>query len=184
VSAWLDLEASPQAEAILCGLDVPVADLPVVIIPGGPLLRNPAGRALLDALGMSGAEDRYPARACDLLVVGGGPAGLAASVYGASEGAGHDPGWLAGQLAEDGHGFLLTGADIPAVRLDDERTTPLFLETSRPGIFAVGDVRGGSVKRAAAAIGQGSMAVRLIFDRLQSARAPDVIEPGTGSPRV
>jgi thioredoxin reductase (NADPH) len=46
---------------------------------------------------------------------------------------------------------------------------PLFLETSRPGIFAVGDVRSGSVKRAAAAIGEGSMAVRLVFDRLQSA---------------
>jgi thioredoxin reductase (NADPH) len=40
-----------------------------------------------------------------------------------------------------------------------------LLETSRPGIFAVGDVRSGSVKRAAAAIGEGSMAVRLVFDR-------------------
>jgi thioredoxin reductase (NADPH) len=86
VSAWLDLEASPEAEAIVRGLDLPVADLPIVIIPGGPLLRNPGGRALLDALGMAGAEGPYPAGACDLLVVGGGPAGLAASVYGASEG--------------------------------------------------------------------------------------------------
>src|SRR5271166_4895796 len=95
VSTWLDLEASPEAEAILRGLDLPVADLPIVIIPGGgPLLRNPGGRALLDALGMSGAEGPYPAGACDLLVVGGGPAGLAASVYGASEG-------LATTLAEE-----------------------------------------------------------------------------------
>ena len=47
--------------------------------------------------------------------------------------------------------------------------TPLFLETSSPGIFAVGDVRSGSVKRAAAAIGEGSMAVRLVFDRLKAA---------------
>jgi thioredoxin reductase (NADPH) len=54
--------------------------------------------------------------------------------------------------------------------------TPLFLETSRPGIFAVGDVRGGSVKRAAAAIGEGSMAVRLVFDRLQSAGVRDAID--------
>jgi thioredoxin reductase (NADPH) len=46
---------------------------------------------------------------------------------------------------------------------------PLFLETSRPGIFAVGDVRSGSVKRAATAIGEGSMAVRLVFERLQAA---------------
>ena len=94
VSTWLDLEASPEAEAIVRGLDLPVADLPIVIIPGGPLLRNPGGRALLDALGMAGAEGPYPAGACDLLVVGGGPAGLAASVYGASEG-------LATTLAEE-----------------------------------------------------------------------------------
>ena len=390
VSTWLDLEASPEAEAILRGLDLPVADLPIVIIPGGgPLLRNPGGRALLDALGMSGAEGPYPAGACDLLVVGGA-AGLAASVYGASEGlattlaeetalggqagtssrienilgfpaglsgeelaaraalqaqkfgvriklaaramalssadglhqvsfddgetvpaksviiatgaqynrlpldrladfegvgvyyaatqaeaqaCGTSPaavvgggnsagqaalflsrssakvhmlirgdaleasmsrylvdrikqnpriivsprtqvtaltgtgqlegvrirraaepaeselpvrglfvfigakpgtGWLAGQLAQDSHGFLLTGTDIPA-RLDDENMNPLFLETSRPGIFAVGDVRSGSVKRAAAAIGEGSMAVRLVFDRLQPAGTTDAI---------
>ena len=391
VSTWLDLEASPDAEAIVRGLDLPVADLPIVIIPGGPLLRNPGGRALLDALGMAGAEGPYPAGACDLLVVGGGPAGLAASVYGASEGlattlaeetalggqagtssrienilgfpaglsgeelaaraalqaqkfgvriklaaramslssagglhqvsfddgetvlaksviiatgahyhrlpldrladfegvgvyyaatqaeaqaCGTSPvavvgggnsagqaalflsrssakvhmlirgdaleasmsrylinrikqnpriivsprtqvtaltgtgqlegvrirraaqpaeselpirglfvfigakpgtGWLAGQLAEDSHGFLLTGSDIPVARLDDENMNPLFLETSRPGIFAVGDVRAGSVKRAAAAIGEGSMAVRLVFDRLQPAGTTDAI---------
>jgi thioredoxin reductase (NADPH) len=92
--------------------------------------------------------------------------------------------WLAHQLAEDSHGFLLTGGDIPAGTFDDERTSPLFLETSRPGIFAIGDVRSGSVKRAAAAIGEGSMAVRLIFERLRSAGARDVIELGTGTPRV
>jgi hypothetical protein len=44
----------------------------------------------------------------------------------------------------------------------------MYLETSRPGIFAVGDVRSGSVKRVAAAIGEGSVAVRLAFERLQS----------------
>ncbi len=88
--------------------------------------------------------------------------------------------WLAGQLAEDSHGFLLTGTDIPMARLDDENMNPLFLEASRPGIFAVGDVRSGSVKRAAAAIGEGSTAVRLVFDRLQ----PAGIELGTGSPRA
>jgi thioredoxin reductase (NADPH) len=76
-------------------------------------------------------------------------------------------GWLAGQLAQDSHGFLLTGSDIPATALEDQNLMPLFLETSRPGLFAVGDVRSGSVKRVAAAIGEGSVAVRLAFERLQ-----------------
>lgn len=53
---WLDLEASPEAEQILQGLDVPVADLPIIIVPGGPVLRNPGSRALLDAL----AKDQWP----------------------------------------------------------------------------------------------------------------------------
>ena len=77
-------------------------------------------------------------------------------------------GWLDGQLAKDDHGFLLTGSEIPASELDADDRTPLFLETSRPGIFCVGDVRSGSVKRCATAIGEGSMAVRLVFERLQA----------------
>jgi thioredoxin reductase (NADPH) len=394
--AWLDLEDSPEAEAVLQGLDVPVGDVPVVIVPGGPVLRNPESRALLDALGMSGAGGPRPRGVCDLLVVGSGPAGLAASVYGASEGMattlaeqtalggqagtssrienvlgfpsgvsgeelaaravlqaqkfgvriklaaravtlssgdglhrvsfddgeviaatsviiatgarynrlpverlaelegvgvyyaatqaeaqacgvgpvavvgggnsagqaalflsrssahvnvlirgqtlaasmsrylidriegnaritvwpgtqvvgllgtdrldgvrirrdgqpeaselaacglfvfiGAQPGtrWLAGQLAQDTHGFLLTGPDVPPSWREDESRAPLFLETSRPGIFAVGDVRSGSVKRAAAAMGEGSTAVRVVFDRLQATGQVDAVGPGAG----
>jgi thioredoxin reductase (NADPH) len=389
VWTWLDLEASPEAEQILQGLDVPVADLPIIIVPGGPVLKNPGSRTLLDALSLSGDAGAYPPGVCDLLVVGAGPAGLAASVYGGSDGMattlaedtalggqagtssrienylgfpaglsgeelaaraalqaqkfgvriklaakaaslsfqdgvhqvtfddgeivaarsvviatgarynrlpldrlaefegvgvyyaatqaealacrtgpvaivgggnsagqaalflsrscgavhviirretldasmsrylvdriehnprivvwpstqvtalagtsqlqavrlrregqpetsdlavtglfvfiGAKPGteWLAGQLAEDRHGFLLTGNDIPAAQLEDKNLAPLFLETSRPGIFAVGDVRSGSVKRVAAAIGEGSVAVRLAFERLQAAGTAD-----------
>ena len=62
-----------------------------------------------------------------------------------------------------------TGPDIPLSRREPGALTPLFLETSRPGIFGVGDVRSGSIKRVATAIGEGSMAVRLVFDRLQGA---------------
>jgi len=389
-SKWLDLESSPEAETMLRDLEVPVEDLPIVIVPGGPLLRNPSGRVLLDALGLTGASEHGTTDLCDLLVVGGGPAGLAASVYGASEGMattlaedtalggqagmssrienylgfpaglsgeelaaraalqaqkfgacimlaakavslaseadihhvtfesgevisaksvivatgarynrlpldrlsefegvgvyyaatqmeamacgvgpvvivgggnsagqaalflgatcnevliairgaslessmsrylidqidrmphirvlprtqvtalqgqghlegleltadragagagvqtstmaarglfvfiGAQPatGWLGGQLAEDDHGFLLTGNDVPEVPLEGTTTrAPLFLETSRPGIFCVGDVGSGSIKRAATAIGEGSMAVRLVFERLQA----------------
>ena len=93
-SRWLELEGSPDAEAMLRELDVPVRDLPIVVVPGGPLLRNPGSRELLDALGLSGPGDTDPSGACDLLVVGAGPAGLAAAVYGASEG-------MATVLAED-----------------------------------------------------------------------------------
>ena len=73
---------------------MPVGDLPIVVVPGGPLLRNPGSRELLDALGMSGASGPDPAGVCDLLVVGAGPGGLAAAVYGASDG-------MATVLAED-----------------------------------------------------------------------------------
>jgi thioredoxin reductase (NADPH) len=397
VSRWLELEGSPDAEALLRELDVPVGDLPIVVVPGVPLLRNPGSRELLDALGLSGLDDTDLSGVCDLLVVGAGPGGLAAAVYGASEGmatvlaedtalggqagtssrienllgfpaglsgeelaaraglqaqkfgvrikqaaravslssqagvhrVGFDDGdavtaksviiatgarynrlplarlaefegvgvyyaatqmeaqacrtdpvaivgggnsagqaamflsrssarvhliirgetletsmsrylidqierhpritvtprtqvtallgkdqlegvelldtssqqtsalavrglfvfigaqpstgWLAGQLAADARGFLLTGSAIPPDQLDDADRMPLFLETSRPGIFAVGDVRSGSVKRVATAIGEGSMAVRLAFERLQATGSAGVEPNGPGA---
>jgi thioredoxin reductase (NADPH) len=382
-SRWLDLESSPEAEALLLELKVPVDDLPIVIVPGGMLLRNPSSPALLDALGLTELIDVGLPEVCDLLVLGGGPAGLAAAVYGASEGmettlaedialggqagtssrienylgfpaglsgeelaaraalqaqkfgvriklaskavalglqgdvheirfeqgetvgaksviiatgarynrlpldrmsdfegvgvyyaatqmeaqmcsggpvvivgGGNSAGqaalflartctsvrivirsaslgasmsrylidqieqhpqirvsprteviglvgdshlegvelrdndtgevsvesvrgvfvfigarpnteWIEGQLAVDDHGFLLTGSDVPLTS-QEGTDRPLFLETSRPGIFCVGDVRSRSVKRVATAIGEGSMAVRLVFERFQT----------------
>jgi thioredoxin reductase (NADPH) len=73
--------------------------------------------------------------------------------------------WLEGQLADD-RGFILTAADIPVARRSEHGDTVLPLETSRPGVFCVGDARAGSVKRVAVAVGEGSMAVRLVHDRL------------------
>jgi thioredoxin reductase (NADPH) len=75
--------------------------------------------------------------------------------------------WLRGTVVMDEHGFLLTGRDVP----DGELATygseaPFFLETSQPGFFAVGDVHSGSIKRVASAVGEGSMAVRLAYQRL------------------
>ncbi len=75
--------------------------------------------------------------------------------------------WLAGAVALDDHGFVLTGPNIPEACLDDSEWValarrPLPLETNRPGVFAVGDVRADSIKRVASAAGEGSMAVRLV----------------------
>jgi thioredoxin reductase (NADPH) len=381
-SRWLELEGSAEAETLLRHLNVAVDALPIVLVPGGPLLRNPSSHDLLTALGLTAARSAEPPGVCDLLVVGAGPGGLAAAVYGASEGmdttlaedtavggqagtssrienylgfpaglsgeelatraalqaqkfgvrikqaaaaaamssdhdlhtvafedgevitarsviiatgarynrlpldrlpdfegvgvyyaatqmeaqacgtgpavivgGGNSAGqaalflsrtcnevyiairgesleksmsryltvqiernprihllprtqvsallgqdrltsielrddasqqtsvleaaslfvfigatpcthWLAGQIATDDDGFLLTGTNIPAAQLNG--STPLFLETSRPGVFAVGDVRSGSVKRVATAVGEGSMAVRLVYERLQA----------------
>jgi thioredoxin reductase (NADPH) len=75
--------------------------------------------------------------------------------------------WRSGHVAMDEHCFLLTGRDIEDEQLESwNGERPLFLETSRRGIFAVGDVRSGSVKRVASAVGEGSMAVQLIHQRL------------------
>jgi thioredoxin reductase (NADPH) len=67
----------------------------------------------------------------------------------------------------DEHRFLRTGRDLQSGDLEaHEGERPYFLETSRPGVFAVGDVHSGSIKRVASAVGEGSMAVRLVHQRL------------------
>jgi thioredoxin reductase (NADPH) len=81
-------------------------------------------------------------------------------------------GWLPGAIARDQWGFILTGPDA-APRWPLPRP-PFLFETTTPGVFAVGDVRHGSVKRVASAVGEGSVAIRLVHDYLALApsRAP------------
>jgi thioredoxin reductase (NADPH) len=78
--------------------------------------------------------------------------------------------WLDGGLATDGRGFLRTDRDLEPPDLGPEwdalGRAPLPFETSVPGVFAAGDVRSGSVKRVAAAVGEGSTAVRSIHEHL------------------
>ena len=75
--------------------------------------------------------------------------------------------WLQGHVALDEHGFVLTGTDVRDEQLSGfNGQRPYFLETSQAGIFAVGDVHSGSIKRVASAVGEGSMAVRLVHQRL------------------
>jgi thioredoxin reductase (NADPH) len=73
--------------------------------------------------------------------------------------------WLAGAVARDSRGFILTGQDLPEGGWPTARP-PLRLETTMPGVFAVGDVRHGSVKRVAAGVGEGAVAVQLIHEYL------------------
>jgi thioredoxin reductase (NADPH) len=79
--------------------------------------------------------------------------------------------WLDGCLALDDKGFIKTGPDLLPDNLTDTRWSlnrqPYLLETSFPGVFAVGDVRGGSIKRVATAVGEGSIAISFIHNVLQ-----------------
>jgi thioredoxin reductase (NADPH) len=77
-------------------------------------------------------------------------------------------GWLPDEIARDERGFVLTGADVPTHRNSTDRRAPerasMPLETGMHGVFAAGDVRHGSVKRVASAVGEGSIAIRLVHD--------------------
>jgi thioredoxin reductase len=92
--------------------------------------------------------------------------------------------WLGESIARDQWGFILTGPDLPTStshRWPSGRS-PLPLETSLPGVFAAGDVRQGSVKRVAAAVGEGAATIPLLHSYLQTttATAPAVTLPRAG----
>jgi thioredoxin reductase (NADPH) len=116
---WLDLEADPQVQKLLEQFGLGEADTPVVAWGGRPLKRNPKNHELADLLGMRRPLEQV---VYDLIVVGAGPAGLAAAVYGASEGLRtlvlerSGPGGQAGRSMriENYLGFpvYITGADL------------------------------------------------------------------------
>ena len=84
--------------------------------------------------------------------------------------------WLAGSVAHDRQGFIRTGPDLPAGTRWPPGRPPLPLETSLPGVFAAGDVRLGSVKRVASAVGEGAATIPLVHRHLNAT-------PATGSSR-
>ncbi|HEV8650241.1 MAG TPA: FAD-dependent oxidoreductase [Actinomycetes bacterium] len=103
----------------------------------------------------SGATETVPATALFVLI-----------------GAAPHTGWLPEAIQRDRWGFIVTGADLlqdgtppPPWTLD---RPPMLFESSMPGVFAVGDVRHGSIKRVASAVGEGSVAIRLIHEYLNS----------------
>jgi thioredoxin reductase (NADPH) len=88
--------------------------------------------------------------------------------------------WLPTAVARDDRGFLLTGEDIPAGEWALDRR-PFDLETSMPGVLAAGDVRHGSVKRVASAVGEGSIAVHLVHDLFARDRSSGPEAPAAAS---
>ena len=116
---WYDIERDGEAERLRDLAHAPPTDLPLVLVPGGDTLRSPS---TLDLAGALGLHTRAQQPLYDVCIVGGGPAGLAAAVYGASEGLStviverEAPGGQAGQSAaiENYLGFPkgLSGADL------------------------------------------------------------------------
>lgn len=102
----------------------------------------------------AGGEERLPARAMFVFI-----------------GASPNTGWLDGTLARDEHGFLLTGPDLGSAAGGPRwplARPPFLLETSMPGVLAAGDVRHESVKRVAAAVGEGSMSIQFVHQYLRT----------------
>lgn len=77
--------------------------------------------------------------------------------------------WLPDTIRRDAWGFLVTGPDLGAEW--KESRAPYLLESSMPGVFAIGDVRANSVKRVASAVGEGSIAIRFVHEYLEMAKA-------------
>jgi thioredoxin reductase (NADPH) len=84
--------------------------------------------------------------------------------------------WLGDQVQRDARGFILTGRDVPEDAWPLQRA-PLPFETSTPGVFAVGDVRFGSVMRVASSVGEGSVAVNSVGQYLN--KATTVVKSGS-----
>jgi len=81
---YIDLERDADVESVLARFGVAISDIPVLVCRGQTVLRNPTNREIANCLGFNEAVDETRVR--DLVIVGAGPAGLAAAVYGASEG--------------------------------------------------------------------------------------------------
>jgi thioredoxin reductase (NADPH) len=94
-------------------------------------------------------------------------------------GADAETGWLPDEIALDQRGYVLTGSDMRAAERWSLDRDPYLLETSVPGIFACGDVRFGPVKRVAAAVGEGSMAIAFVHQYLRDQATVSAAPPRT-----
>ena len=127
---YIDLDRDAEAQELLDRFHVSAADVPVLICRGDAVLRNPSNQQIAECLGFNDAIDQTHIR--DVVIVGAGPAGLAAAVYGASEGldvlvlesnVARRPGGIELQdrkLSRVSDGHFRTGADRPRVRAGPE----------------------------------------------------------------
>ena len=97
-------------------------------------------------------------------------------------GADAETGWLPPEIALDPKGYVLTGGDVSAAGRWELDRDPYLLETSVPGTFACGDVRFSPVKRVAAAVGEGSMAIAFVHQYLRDAETPSGSIPSRSVP--
>jgi thioredoxin reductase (NADPH) len=136
-----------------------IASTPNIAVRRGAVVTGGAGNGRLESLTLldqvSGVTETVPAAAVFVLI-----------------GAEPRTQWLPNDLRRDRWGFVVTGPDLMAGGHPPDswplQRPPMLLESSLPGVFAVGDVRCGSVKRVASAVGEGSVAIRLIHDYLRS----------------
>jgi thioredoxin reductase (NADPH) len=135
-----------------------ITSTPNIAVRSGAVVTGGAGTGRLESLTIqdqaSGVTETVPAAALFVLI-----------------GAEPRTRWLPDDIRRDRWGFVVTGTDLMAGgRPPDSwplQRPPMLLESSLPGVFAVGDVRCGSVKRVASAVGEGSVAIRLIHDYLR-----------------
>jgi len=136
-----------------------ITSTPSIVVRHGAVVTGGAGTGRLESLTLldqaSGVTETVPAAAVFVLI-----------------GAEPRTQWLPDTVRRDRWGFVVTGPDLMAGGHAPDgwplRRPPMLLESSLPGVFAVGDVRCGSVKRVASAVGEGSVAIRLIHDYLRA----------------
>ncbi|HEX5189590.1 MAG TPA: FAD-dependent oxidoreductase [Streptosporangiaceae bacterium] len=139
-----------------------IASTPAISVRHNVVVAGGAGSAHLESLTLrderKGVTETVPADAVFVLI-----------------GAAPRTQWLPAAIQRDRWGFVLTGTDLLAGGSPPEgwplRRLPMFGESTVPGVFAVGDVRHGSVKRVASAVGEGSIAIRMIHDYLRGDQA-------------
>jgi len=164
----LDPGIDACAQTLIDRFHITPRELPIVLCPSGEMLRNPSEVALARCIGLLVTLE--PDRIYDVAIVGAGPAGLAAAVYAASEGLSTlvlDCRAFGGQAGASARIENYLG--FPTGIVSTGRNVQGSLETNLPGVFAIGDVRSGSVKRVAAAVGDGARVVAALHRFLQKA---------------